>query len=156
MQHSGRAGPATKINMRSFRLDKMASFIRMLVSEAIAHKVNDPRVSQFASVTRVDVSGDLQLAKVYVSVMGSSTEQRRTMAGLEHARGHIQRWVGSQLRVRHVPEIRFVADESIKGSAEMVRQIDDAMEELKDEEPAAGDLADPSDLESPDSQGAAE
>lgn len=124
--------------MSSFRLDKMASFIRMLVSEAIANKVNDPRVSRFASVTRVAVSGDLQSAKVYVSVMGTAADQRRTMAGLAHARGHIQRWVGSQLRVRHVPEIRFLADESIKGAVETVRQIDESMQELTECEPAPG------------------
>jgi ribosome-binding factor A len=156
MHRAGRTGLATNGNMRSFRIDKMGSFIRSLVSEAIAHKINDPRVSPFASVTRVDVSGDLQLAKVYVSVMGSEAEQRRTMAGLEHARGHIQRLVGSQLRVRHVPELRFVQDDSIKGAAETVRQIDSEMEALQDQEPADGDPADPTDLQSPDSQGAAE
>ncbi|UCG16978.1 MAG: 30S ribosome-binding factor RbfA [Phycisphaerales bacterium] len=118
--------------MRSFRADKMGSFIRMLVSEAISNKINDPRVSRFASVTRVEVSGDLQIAKVYVSVMGTPADERKTLAGLRHARGHVQRWVGRQLTVRNVPEIRFVLDESIKGAAETVRQIDDAMHEQGD------------------------
>jgi len=118
--------------MRSFRVDKMGSFIRALVSEAISNKINDPRVSRFASVTRVEVSGDLQVAKVYVSVMGTPAEERKTLAGLRHARGHVQRWVGRQLSVRNVPEIRFVLDESIKGAAETVRRIDDAMQQQGD------------------------
>jgi ribosome-binding factor A len=131
--------------MRSFRVDKMGSFIRTLVSEAILNKINDPRVSRFASVTRVEVSGDLQVAKVYVSVMGTPAEERKTLAGLHHARGHVQRWVGRQLAVRNVPEIRFVLDESIKGAAETVRRIDDTMQEQSaapNGEPPSSDRAD--------------
>jgi ribosome-binding factor A len=116
--------------MASFRPDKMASALRLLISEAISTKVSDPRVSRFASVTRVHVSGDLQMAKVYISVLGSDADGRRTLAGLQAARGHIQRWVARNLSVRNVPEIRFVVDESIKGSAQTVRMIDEAMRDV--------------------------
>jgi ribosome-binding factor A len=123
--------------MGSFRLDKMASFIRSLVSEMLATKMNDPRISRFASVTRVEVSGDLQIARVYVSVMGTPAEERRTLDALTHARGHIQRWVSRQLSVRHMPELRFLLDPSIKGAAETLRRIDDAMREIAPEADAA-------------------
>jgi ribosome-binding factor A len=115
--------------MGSFRVEKMASFLRSLVSEAIAGQINDPRVSRFASVTRVEVSGDLVRAKVYVSVLGTPEQERTTMAGLQNASGYVQRWVARQLNVRSVPEIRFVLDESIKGAAETLRVINDAMRE---------------------------
>ncbi|MBN1512771.1 MAG: 30S ribosome-binding factor RbfA [Phycisphaerae bacterium] len=123
--------------MGSFRLDKMASFIRSLVSEMLATKMNDPRVSRFASVTRVEISGDLQTARVYVSVMGTPAEERRTLEALTHARGHIQRWVSRRLSVRHMPELRFVVDPSIKGTAETLRRINDAMREIPPEADAA-------------------
>lgn len=115
----------------------MASFIRSLVSEMLATKMNDPRLSRFVSVTRVEVSGDLQIARVYVSVMGTPAEERRTLDALTHARGHIQRWVSQQLSVRHMPELRFLPDPSIKGTAEVLRRIDDAMREISPRADAA-------------------
>jgi ribosome-binding factor A len=130
--------------MRSFRADKMGSFIRGLVGDVIANKLSDPRVSRFTSVTRVEVSGDLQLAKVYVSVMGSPAEQQRTLRGLQHATGHIQRLVGRELSVRHVPEIRFLADDSIKGSARTFELIDEVLKnEGESAAPSASDEPDP-------------
>ena len=71
--------------MRSYRVDKMCSFIRSLVSEVIANKLNDPRISPFASVTRVEMSADLQVAKVYVSVMGSGKAVRARLVTVRSA-----------------------------------------------------------------------
>lgn len=129
--------------MRSFRADKMGSFIREVVGDVIANKLSDPRISRFTSVTRVDVSGDLQLAKVHVSVLGSPADQRRTVTALQHATGHVQRIVGKALHVRHVPEIRFLSDDSIKGSARTFELIDEV---LKDQ----GESAAPSVSDEPD------
>ncbi|MCK4625433.1 MAG: 30S ribosome-binding factor RbfA [Phycisphaerae bacterium] len=107
----------------------MASLVRDIISEAIAHKVNDPRISPLASVTRVEISGDLQLAKVYVSVFGSESENRKTMAGLENATGHIQRFLSKRLHTRHCPELHFIADKSIKCSLETVQIIEESVRE---------------------------
>ena len=129
--------------MRSYRADKISSFIRSLVGEVVANKLNDPRISPLTSVTRVEMAGDLQIAKVYVSVMGTPADERRTMAGLGHATGHIQRLVGKELAIRQVPEIRFVLDQSIKVATETVKIIDenmDAQSEVEGEEPASGDV----------------
>ena len=111
--------------MRPFRVDKLGSAIREIVSEAIATKLNDPRISPLTSVTRVEVSGDLQIAKVYVSVLGRDSQTRTTMAGLSHAVGHIQRLVAGRLSVRRCPELRFVLDSSLKRAAEMIRLIEE-------------------------------
>jgi ribosome-binding factor A len=115
--------------MPSFRVNKMGSFIQSRVSNLIANKLNDPRISRFASVTRVEVSGDLQIAKVYISVLGSDADGRRTMAGLQHAAGHLQRLLAKDLSVRHVPQLRFLVDPSIKGTAETLRRIDEAVQQ---------------------------
>lgn len=114
--------------MPSFRPDKLGSLIRNIVGDVIAHKLQDPRVSPLTSVTRVEVSGDLQHAKVFVSVMGEAGEQNRTMMGLNHARGHIQRIVARQVTARICPKIRFVVDESIKDSARIIKIIQDSLE----------------------------
>jgi ribosome-binding factor A len=115
--------------MRSFRVDKMGSTIRDIVSDAIANRLNDPRISPLTSITRVEVSGDLQIAKVFVSVLGRDSQARTTMAGLTHAVGHVQRLVAEQLCVRRCPEIRFVLDASLKKAAETIRVIDASVEE---------------------------
>ncbi len=113
--------------MRSYRPAKMASLVRNIVSEAIAHQLNDPRISPMASITRVDMSGDLQIAKVYVSVLGSESEGKKTLDGLKHATGHIQRLLSKRLRARHCPEVRFLSDPSVKGSAQTVQIIEQSV-----------------------------
>ena len=113
--------------MKSFRPDKVASVIREIVGGMIADKLQDPRISRFASVTRVEVSGDLQNAKVYISVMGTEAEQRNTFRGLDHARGRIQRAVAKGISARVCPQVRFVPDGSIKKAQEIIRIIDESL-----------------------------
>jgi ribosome-binding factor A len=113
--------------MKPYRIEKVASEIRSIVGEAIANRLSDPRISRFASVTRVSVSADLSVADVHVSVMGDQAEQRRTMAGLEHARGYVQSLVAGRLRVRQCPEVKFHLDESIKRGTETLRVIAETM-----------------------------
>lgn len=110
--------------MRSFRVEKLASTIREIVSGAIAHKLNDPRISPMTSVLRVEVSGDLQVAKVHVTVFGDGAEARRTLVGLTHAVGRVQRLVARELTIRRCPEIRFVLDDSLKTAAQTVQIIE--------------------------------
>lgn len=114
--------------MPSFRPAKMASLVRSIVGELISHKLNDPRISPLASVTRVEISGDLQIAKVYVSVLGPESESRKTLQALKHATGHIQRLLSVRLRARHTPEVRFLADSSVKGSAKTVQIIEECVQ----------------------------
>ncbi len=113
--------------MASYRRDKMASLIRSITGAMIANKLSDPRISPFASVTRVELSADLQVAKVYVSVMGNDADQTTTMRGLEHARGRIQREVAKNIRARHCPELRFISDASIKKAARIMQIIEDSV-----------------------------
>lgn len=119
--------------MRHHRLEKMASTVRAIVGEAIRDKLSDPRIQPLTSVTRVELSGDLQFAKVYISVMGEGAVARRTMAGLANAAGHIQRILAQRLTTRFCPQIRFELDESIKRAAETVRIIDESAPPIGDE-----------------------
>lgn len=124
--------------MKSYRPERVAHVIREVVSGAIASKLNDPRIETMSSVTRVEMTPDLEHAKVWVSVLGDTATGRRTIAGLKAAAGYVQRMVGSALSIRTTPHISFHLDESFKKAAETIRIIDESMEEIRQKEAASG------------------
>ncbi len=113
--------------MGSYRVDKMASTVRNIVSDCIANKLSDPRICPMTSVTRVEMTGDLQIARVFVSVMGTEAQARTTMAALTHARGRIQRAVAQGVRARFCPEVRIELDETLKKAAETLQIIKESL-----------------------------
>ena len=115
--------------MARFRKDRLANLIRDVVVEAILRDLSDPRISTLTSVTRVVISGDLQLATVFISVIGSEAEERTTLHGLRHAVGHIRTMLARSLSMRQCPELRFEIDASIKGAAEIQRIIEASLKE---------------------------
>jgi ribosome-binding factor A len=112
--------------MKTHRLARVAEAIREVASETILFELRDPRVKR-VTVTRAEVSGDLQHAKVYVSIMGTEKEQQLTLHGLRHASGFIQSRLASRLQTRFTPVISFVLDEGVKKSIEMTRLINEAL-----------------------------
>jgi ribosome-binding factor A len=114
-----------------FRPERIASVVQRVVGEAIALRLSDPRISRFTSVTRVQVSKDLHYADVYVSVMGSETEARTSLRGLEAAHGKLQGMVADALPIRQVPIIRLHIDESIKRGFETIQLIEKSMDEIR-------------------------
>jgi ribosome-binding factor A len=101
--------------MKSHRLARVNEVVRETAANAVLFELKDPRVKG-VTVTRAEVSADLQHAKVYVSVMGSEREQKLTMHGLASAAGFIQTKVAERLTTRYVPHITFVVDEGVKKS----------------------------------------
>src|SRR5579871_5702604 len=98
--------------MKSHRLARVAEVIREVASETILFELQDPRVKN-VTVTRAEVSADLQHAKVFISIMGSEKEQDLCLHGLRHAAGFVQSKLGSRLKTRFTPAIKFVKDEGI-------------------------------------------
>ena len=90
----------------------------------------DPRVG-FASITHVEVSGDLRHAKVFVSVMGTPEEQAQTMKGLKNATGFLRHELASRLVLRFMPELAFKLDTSIAEGARVLDLIHKLEEEEK-------------------------
>ena len=129
--------------MGSRRVLKVAEAIREVVGMAILVDLRDPRISD-VTVTRVSVSGDLRLAKVYVSVMGDEKKQALCMHGLNNARGYLQRKVGDRVDTRYTPRIQFVLDKGVKHSLEVAQILDEVLE---DEVPK-DDLAEDAEAES--------
>jgi ribosome-binding factor A len=112
--------------MKPYRLARVAEAVREVASETILYEMHDPRVKQ-VTVTRAEVSGDLQHAKVYVSIMGSEKEQSLTLKGLRHAAGFIQSKLARRLETRFTPVVTFVLDQGVKNSIEMTRLINEAL-----------------------------
>src|SRR5215471_17248332 len=112
--------------MKTHRLARVAEAVREVASETILFELRDPRV-RGVTVTRAEVSGDLQHAKVYVSVMGSPKEVQLCMHGLKHAAGFVQSKLADRLQTRFTPVIQFVLDEGVKKSIEMTRLLNEAL-----------------------------
>lgn len=115
--------------MKSHRLARVSEVIRETAANAILFELKDPRVKG-VTVTRAEVSGDLQHAKVFVSVMGSEREQALTMHGLRSAAGFVQTKLAERLTSRYVPHVTFVVDEGVKKSIEIGRLIREENERL--------------------------
>ena len=88
--------------------------------------IKDPRVHGLVSITRVEVTSDLSVAKVYVSILGDDNDKKGVMKGLISAAGYLRHELGSSMDLRHTPEIHFVNDESITRGAHIL----DIMEKL--------------------------
>lgn len=115
------------------RQEKLGELIAVELSDLLRTKVKDPRIG-FASITRVEVSGDLRHAKVFVSVMGTEEERSETMRGLRTASGYLRRELGSRLVLRYIPDLSFKLDTSIEEGARILNLIRQVEEEDRDRE----------------------
>ena len=110
--------------MHPYRKEKIASVIRHIVAEAIVHRLHDPRMEPLTTVTRVEMTTDLLVAKVFITVPGGEVSERKTLAALPSAAGYIQRMVAEGLQIRHCPEVRFVHDKGVSGAQRTLALLD--------------------------------
>lgn len=123
--------------MASNRIGRINEEIQRELSEQL-RRLKDPRVSQtgMVSVTRVDTTGDLRYARVYISVLDKSQE-KDALKGLKSAAGFLRRELGRTLQLRYTPELQFLPDDSIQHGAhilEMLRDIERREEQRSDGE----------------------
>lgn len=109
--------------MAGFKINRITSDIKIALSELL-REVKDPRVSKLLSIVKVDVSGDLSYATVYVSAIEGFEATVSSVKALKGASGFLRRELGARLKIRKVPELRFVADDSINISANISKIID--------------------------------
>jgi ribosome-binding factor A len=108
--------------MAGHRPDRVGDQIRQELSDLLTRgAVHDPGIG-FITLTRVKVSPDLQIARVFYTTMGDDKSRRETAKALERATPFLRRQVGSRLRLRRVPELEFRFDESI-GHQDRIEQI---------------------------------
>ena len=128
----------------SRRRERFASALRTVVANLVQTELNDPRLRGLLTVTRVEVSPDLRLAKVYVSVLGNEGEQKSTLAALRHGAGHLQSLLKKHLEFRVCPILDFRIDEQLKESLATMALIDKVSSELAEKDAQQQkDLSDP-------------
>ncbi|MFE1745856.1 30S ribosome-binding factor RbfA [Coleofasciculus sp. H7-2] len=99
----------------SRRVSRVAALIKREISQMLLTEIKDDRVGAgMVSVTDVDVSGDLQHAKIFVSIYGTEEAREETMAGLKAATGFVRSELGQRLRLRRTPELMFQEDRSLE------------------------------------------
>ncbi len=121
--------------MATRRQDKMASMVKEVVSNAIAHHLSDPRIEGFVSVTRVEMGVDLRNADVYLSIFGSDdTAQKKTFHAIEHAKSRIQSMIAARMQSKFCPVLHLYLDDKFKKTLDIMRLIDQAVEQYKDKD----------------------
>jgi ribosome-binding factor A len=103
------------------RPDRVADQIRGELADLLAREVHDPGIG-FVTLTRVQVSADIQVARVYYTVLGDEKARQRSGRALERAAPFLRRQIGHRLRLKRVPELTFHYDDAIAG-ADRIEQI---------------------------------
>ena len=121
------------------RVSKVSSLIKREISMMLMQDIKDDRVGAgMVSITEVEVSGDLQHAKVFVSIYGSEEARTETMEGLKASQGFVRRTLGQRVRLRRSPAITFIEDRSLEEGDRMIHMINQLEikepEELESEE----------------------
>lgn len=114
------------------RVSRVSSLIQQEVSQMLLHDIKDDRVGAgMVSVTDVDVSGDLQHAKIYVSIYGTEEAKSETMAGLQSATGFVRRELGRRVRLRRTPEVVFIEDRGLERGDRMLTLLNQLSQERR-------------------------
>ncbi len=109
--------------MPSFKIGRAAADIQRELSD-LFREIKDPRVSKLLSIIKLDLSGDMSYATVYVSAIEGYDKTKESVKGLKSAAGYLRRELGARLKLRKTPELRFIADDSIEHSAKIAKIID--------------------------------
>src|SRR5215470_3158647 len=106
------------------RPDRVADQIRGELGQLLAREVHDPGIG-FVTITRVQVSPDLQQARVFYTALGDEKARRESARALGRAAPFLRRQIGARLRLRRVPELTFLYDESIAGQDRIEQLLHD-------------------------------
>lgn len=121
------------------RVARVASMIKREVSQMLMSDIKDDRVGAgMVSVTDVDVSGDLQHAKIFVSIYGTEEARIETMAGLHAATKYVRSALGQRIRLRRTPEILFREDRSVERGTRVLSLINQISADQAAKDAAAG------------------
>jgi ribosome-binding factor A len=121
----------------SRRVSRVASLIKREVSQMLLNGIKDDRVGMgMVSITDVDVSGDLQHAKIFVSIYGTDEAKSETMAGLKSATGYVRSELGHRMQLRRTPEVVFLEDRSLERGDRMITLLNRISQErhVKDDD----------------------
>jgi len=118
------------------RSARVADQIRSELAMMLARELHDPGIG-FVTITRVQVSPDLQHARVYYTALGDDRARQNSDRALHRAIPFLRRQIGSRLRLKRVAELEFIYDQSIAGQD----RIEQLLNEIRTHDPAAPDRA---------------
>ncbi|RPF82775.1 30S ribosome-binding factor RbfA [Synechococcus sp. CC9616] len=129
------------------RVERVAALIRKETSELLMNGIRDERVHQgMVSITDVEVSGDLQHCKIFVSVFGEQNDRNEVLEGLKAASGYLRGELGRRLQMRRAPEVVFQLDKGIEKGTSVLGLLN----RLEDERQERGEIPPGSDELQPD------
>lgn len=115
------------------RVARVAELVRREISQMLMTGIKDDRVGTgMVSVTDVRVSGDLQHAKIFVSIYGTEAARAETMAGLNAATGYVRSELGRRVRLRRTPEVLFVEDRSLERGTQVLALLNQLQAEREE------------------------
>lgn len=110
--------------MGSFRTSRTEEDMKRELSD-IMRSLKDPRITGLLSIVKMDLSNDMSHCRVFVSSMDGLEAAQSAVKGLASASGYIKRELNSRMKLRKLPEFKFIADDSIEHSADIARMLDD-------------------------------
>ena len=119
--------------MAGYRIMRVAEDIKRELTD-ILRMLKDPRISGLLTIVKVDVSKDISYAKIYISSMDGIEKAKEAVKGLTNACGFIRRELGQRIDLRCVPELKFIADDSVEYSANIYKLLDKVKSEDKSDE----------------------
>ena len=108
----------------SRRTERLNEVFKREISKLLEREVNDPRLSNIISVTRVEISPDLRNAKVFVSVLGEESSKLEVIEGFNDASNFLRRKLSTYIRLRVIPHLSFYYDDSIEQGARVLKVLD--------------------------------
>lgn len=114
------------------RQQRVAEAVKEEISDLIQNEMKDPRIG-LASVVRAEISRDLRVARVYVSVLGDDEDRKRCLAGLKSATGFLRSELAKRIRLRVTPELEFRMDDSIEHGVHIARILRDLKHDTESE-----------------------
>ncbi|MDO5026590.1 MAG: 30S ribosome-binding factor RbfA [Tissierellia bacterium] len=115
--------------MDNKRTRRIAKELQKEISAILATEIKDPRINSLISVTDVDLTKDLEQAKVYISSLGDEEDKEDILEGLRNASGFIKRELGIRLKLRNIPDLIFKTDDSIERGIYMDNLISKVLKE---------------------------
>jgi len=117
----------------SQRAQRVAETIHKEISSLLIKGLKDPRIG-FITITSVDVTSDLSIAKVYYTLMASQGDRKETQAGLNSCASYVRQQIGKVLRLRHIPEVRFFYDESVEYGQRIEQLLGEVKSDLEQDD----------------------
>ena len=120
------------------RARRVADQMQRELSELIRLEIKDPRVGML-TITEVEVTRDMDHAKVFFTTLGGKPEHDACLEGLQRASGFLRTQLSQRMQLRQVPKLSFVYDHSVERGVQLSQLIESAVAEDRTRNPAAAD-----------------